>query len=186
MHGDRGAAAEGSLQILDEARKLYFGDDYSVRARAEHSQRAAANNIYFHAETELWKQCPKWTGAHPLKIRGLKCVNYRDLLVIRLKNVNARGRHKNYQTQQQQDYDDQKAIPGLPHPAKRLTVGYQMNASGDGFDRVMVARPVGRAVMWSAQILLTEDAASWEDITPARLPGTGTVDFVAERARRRR
>jgi len=68
-------------------------------------------------------------------------------ITIRFKNVRPDGRSRNVQTQQQIDYDDQKPLPGLPDPARRLTVGYQLDPTGTALERIMVARSIGRTVL---------------------------------------
>jgi hypothetical protein len=99
--------------------------------------------------------------------------------------VDRLGRHQNYQTKQQRDYDDQLPLPHIPPEAFRLTCGYQPNAVGDGIERIVVARPHGRDIRWCSQVVVVGAEASWEDITP-RLPGTARTDFDAFRVRGRR
>ena len=100
--------------------------------------------------------------------------------------MRANGKHSNYQTQQQQDYDDQLTIPGFPDRAFRLTAGYQLDASGSALERIMIARPIGREIFWTAQVTMNEGMAAWEDITPKRFAETENSDFEAVRARTRR
>jgi hypothetical protein len=172
--------------ILDESVSFYFGEDYSVAARAQHNQRAMANCIYAHAEKRMLAAAEQITGLHPLRVNGLVVLNYRDQAIARFKKVNSQGKHSNYQTQQQQDYDDQKTIPGLPEPAYRLTAGYLLDASGTGLERIMIARPLGQTIFWTAQVTIIEGVANWEDITPRRLGETEGSDFDADKARGRR
>jgi hypothetical protein len=173
-------------RILDESVSFYFGEDYSADARAQHDGRALANCIYSHAERRMIEAAEQIVGLYPLRVRGLVVLNYRDRAIARFKKVNGQGKHRNYQTQQQQDYDDQKTIPGLPDPAYRLTAGYELDASGTALQRIMIARPIGQNIFWTAQVTMVDGAANWQDITPRRFEGTDGSDFDADRARARR
>lgn len=172
--------------ILDDAVAFYFGEAYSAAARAEHDERATANCIYSHAEKRMISATETVNGLHPIRLRGLTVLNYQDRALSRFKKVNADGRHSNYQTKQQRDYDDQRTLPGIPEPAFRLTAGYQLDASGSALERIMIARPIGRNVFWTAQVTMIDGVASWQDITPRRFGGTEESDFDADRSRRRR
>lgn len=169
--------------ILDEAVALYFSEHYSDAARAEHSNTTAANCIYSHAEKRMIAAADATPGLHPLTRRGLHVLNFKDRALARFKKVKPNGKHSNYQTKQQQDYDDQKPFPGFPEPAYRLTAGYHLDASGTYLERIMIARPLGRNILWTAQVSIVEGMAQWEDITPQRFAGTEASDFDAKRAR---
>jgi hypothetical protein len=116
-------------------------------------------------------------GCNLLDVRGFHVLNYRDEAVLRFKKVDSSGRHSAYQTDQQKEFDDQKTIPGIPPAAVRLTCGYQNSPSGDAIERIIIARPMGRSILWTSQVTVIDAAADWVDITPERLPGTGRVDF---------
>lgn len=174
------------FRILDESVAFYFGDDYSDAARADHTDRAMANCIYSHAEKRMLGAADPAIGLYPLKLRGLHVLNFQNRALTRFKKVKPNGQHSNYQTRQQQDYDDQKALPGLPEPAFRLTAGYQLDAAGSALERIMIARPMGRGIFWTAQVTMIDDAVQWEDITPKRFTGTDDSDFDADRTRGRR
>lgn len=118
--------------------------------------------------------------------RGMHVLIYRDLAVIRLKQVDARGRHANVQTGQQQSFDDDIDIIGLPEKAVRLYAGYQMNEAGFGIERIMIVRQLGRDILWTAQVNVAEEAATWMNITQPRFQETGRTDFDVARARNRR
>ena len=124
-------------------------------------------------------------GCHFLNIRGLEVLNYWDLALIRLKKVNGAGRWQNYATPQQRKYDDQLPLPGLPPEAVRLVVGYQPDAAFSAVERIIVSRPLGKTIRWTAQIVVSDDVASWADITPARFGFGDAVDFNPARRRQR-
>jgi hypothetical protein len=170
--------------ILDDAVSFYFSDNYSDAARADHDDRAMASCIYSHAEKRMWQAVETVPGLTAIRVQGLLVLNFRDRTLARFKKVRPNGRHSNYQTQQQQDYDDQLPLPGIPEPAYRLTAGYQLDAAGASLDRIMIARPIGRSVLWTAQVMISEGVADWQDITPKRFAGTEATDFDAERLRR--
>lgn len=172
--------------ILDESVDFYFSENYSDAARAEHTARAMKNNIYAHAETRAYQKESDTPGLNVLDVRGLKVLNYLDKVVFRLKNVNAEGKHSNNDTQQQRDFDDQLPLEGLPDAAIRLVAGYQLDEAGLSLERIMVARRIGRNVVWTAQISVIDEAVEWEDITPQRFTGTDAIDFDPQTARGRR
>lgn len=182
------------FRILEESVAFYFGADYSVAARAEHTDRATANCIYSHAEKRMLGAADSLIGLHSLNIKdiralnikGLRVLNFQNKVLIRFKKVKANGKHSNYQTRQQEDYDDQKTLPGIPEPAFRLTAGYELDASGSVLERIMIVRPNGRNIFWNAQVTMIDDILQWEDITPKRFAGTEGSDFDADRARGRR
>jgi hypothetical protein len=161
----------------------FYQENYSAEVIAQQRDRTAANCVYdhgFHRLKELLDQEP---GCHFLSIRGLEVLNYYDLAVLRLKKVNGAGRWKNYQTPQQHDFDYQLPLPGLPAEAVRLVIGYAPDEAFTTVERIIVSRPLGKTIRWTAQIVVIDDVASWADITPARIPGTERVDFEAGRRR---
>lgn len=174
-------------RILEESVGLYFSNEhYSDAARADHTDRAMANCIYSHAEKRLIAAADETAGIFAIDVRGLRVLNYQDRALARFKKVKPNGKHSNYQTKQQRDYDDQRTLPGIPEPAFRLTAGYQLDASGSALERIMIARPLGRNILWTAQVTMIDSAVKWEDITPDRFVGTGRADFDDDRARGRR
>lgn len=172
--------------ILDSSVAFYFSEAYSPEARADHTDRAMANCIYSHAEKRMIGAAAETAGLKALSLRGLNVLNYNDKALIRFKKVSANGKHSNYQTKQQQNYDDQLSLPGIPEPAFRLTAGYQLDATGSALERIMIARPIGKNIFWSAQVSILDGEANWADITPRRFTGTDGSDFNADRARGRR
>ena len=87
-----------------------------------------------------------------------------------MKKVDAEGRHRNADTDQQRRFDTQEDIPGLPPAAMRLTFGYEPDPAFSKCERVIVARPSGKAIKWAAQIVDGDDGAfSWVDISQPRL-----------------
>lgn len=173
-------------RILDDSVAFYFSDAYSPEARADHTDRAMANCIYSHAEKRMIGAAAETAGLAAIGLRGLNVLNYGDKAVIRFKKVSANGQHRNYQTKQQQKYDDQLPLPGIPQPAYRLTAGYQLDPTGSALERIMIARPIGKQIFWAAQVSMTDREAAWIDITPNRFTGTDGSDFDADRARGRR
>jgi hypothetical protein len=151
--------------------------NYPAEFSAEHDSTTAANCIRSHAWTEAVRRFDGRKGCKLLRLARLNLLLYRDETVWRFKLVDGSGRHSNYQTEQQINFDDQQPLPGLPTEAVRLTSGYQPDELGQKLERVIVARPIGRQIEWAAQVNVDGDVASWVDITPARLPGTERVDF---------
>src|SRR5262245_44195774 len=172
-------------RILDDSVAFYFSDAYSIEARADHTDRAMANCVYSHAEKRMINAAAETARLTALSVRGLNVLNYDDKALIRFKKVSANGKHRNYQTKQQQRYDDQLPLPGIPEPAFRLTAGYQLDATGSALERIMIARPIGKSIFWAAQVTMNEGVVAWVDITPRRFTGTEGSDFDAGRARGR-
>lgn len=152
--------------IFQSAIDLYQ-NEVSAAARAEHSDRASANVVYCHVWMGFEREFCDEPGFHFLEVRGLKVLNVRDELLIRAKKVDANGRHRNADTLQQQKFDTQKDIPGLPSAAARVVIGYQPDLTFSEVERVTVRRPSGR---WVSQVVEADDAPHWVDITPAELP----------------
>jgi hypothetical protein len=161
----------------------FYQQNYTAEAIAQQRDRTAANCVYDHGYHRLKEQLDQSSGCNFLQVRGLEVLNYWDLAVIRLKKVNGAGRWRNYLTQQQRDFDDQLPLVGLPAAAVRLVVGYQPDAAFTAIDRVIVSRPLGKTIRWTAQIVIVDQKLSWIDITPARLSGTERTDFDSSRRR---
>lgn len=145
----------------------FYNADYTARARAEHSDRATANNVYCHAWQGLEREFADELGFHFLKVRGLLLLNIRDILLIRAKKVDANGRWRNHKSGQQAAFDAQLELPGVPPAAARLVLGYQPDAAFSCVERVTLRRPKGR---WVSQIAEDGDTFIWVDITPEELP----------------
>ena len=145
---------------------------YPAEYTAEHDDTTAANCIRSHMWMEIERRFRGRPGCTLLRLKGLNVLLYGDQFVWRFKRVDRSGRHRNYQTDQQKDFDDQKPFPEIPPPAVRLTSGYQPDASGQAIERIVVARPLGRSTQWAAQVNIVDSVASWEEITPRRFAGT--------------
>jgi hypothetical protein len=102
----------------------------------------------------------------PLEVRGLKLWLLDDVNVaLRLKKMDEDGTSRNYPTQQAEDYDAGRELPGLPMPPVRLTAGYVLDALGTGFLRTQIARPTGKKnIMWCAAVVPTEKRKAGERI----------------------
>jgi hypothetical protein len=173
------AAAAEVLVPLHEAWHAAFAryQEYDPAFTAEHDDTTTANCIRSHMVSEVISRLDGRNGCKLIRLRGLILLNQRDQIVWRFKKVDGNGRHQNYQTDQQKDFDDQLELPGIPPAAVRLTSGYQPDPAALSIERVVVSRPLGRSMMWAAQINLVEGEAAWEDITPSRLPGTSRFDY---------
>jgi hypothetical protein len=160
-----------------EAADKTYREEYSDRARAEHTESVAAQCRRQHMWMEVVGRYDGVPGCNLLEVRGLKLLNWWDQAVIRFKKVDGAGRHQNFPTPQQNDFDDQLPLPNLPAEAVRLTSGYQLDASGEFMERKIVARVRKKSVLWAAQVDVEEQEASWIDISPRRFAGTGRFDF---------
>lgn len=185
------ARIEPLLPVLYDALRggMKFYQDpanYSPIAVAQQRSRTAKGCVYDHAFHLLREKLDGAKGHHFRSIRGLEILNYFDQAVIRLKQVNGSGKSRNYPTQQQRDYDDQRSfLPHIPDEAVRLVAGYEPDTVFSTVDRIIISRPLGRTILWSAQINRFDGATTWTDITPARIPGTNREDFDADRKGRR-
>jgi hypothetical protein len=159
----------------DAADRMYR-ESYPDEVIAEHTDSVAAACRRQHAWMEAQRQFDETIPGCVLKrVRGLNLIIYKDKAILRLKKVNGVGLHQNYQTDQQSDFDRQVPLLDLPPAAIRLTAGYQLDPSGTVIDRKIIARVYGRSVLWTAQINVIDDVASWVDITPRRLFGNHFV-----------
>ncbi len=145
-----------------------YNAEYTPKARAEHTDRATANNVYCHVWQGIEREFADEPGFHFLKIRNsLNVLNIRDCLLIWAKKVDANGRWRNHTSGQQAEFDAQRDLPGVPLAATRLVLGYQPDAAFSCVERVTVRRPRG---LWVSQIVEGDTECTWVDITPKRLP----------------
>lgn len=152
--------------LFEEALDLH-NSEVSPRARAELGVRAITSAVSDHAWAAFSRAFDEEDGFHFLEKNGLKVLNIRDEVLVRLKKVDENGRHKNADTAQQRAFDSQKDLPGLPPAAVRVVLGYQPDEAFSEVVRVTVRRPKGR---WVAQIVDGDVAPGWVDITPVELP----------------
>ena len=150
-----------------------YQDDYPAIVRAAHDNAAAAKNVHRHVLAEVTMACESEAGLTMLNARGLNVLNIQDRVVLRFKKMDASGRSVSYPTKQARDFDQQIQLPDLPPAATRLTFGYEPDLAFSMIVRILVACPYGGGTLWCAQVNEDlEGTASWEDITPRRLPGT--------------
>ena len=152
--------------IYDEAVALY-NSGTTPQARADHDNRAALGSIYCHAWKGYQREFMDRPGFHFMELRGLRLLNISDKVVIRAKRVDANGHHVNSDTLQQQRFDRQFPLTGLPPAAVRVVVGYELDPAFSTVERVIVRRSLGR---WVSQIVNVEGSFRWNDITPVELP----------------
>lgn len=152
--------------LFSSAMRMYV-EGYPPNIRAEHDDRAAMSAVYCHIWKGFQREFVDEPGFTFLNVRGLELLNIYDEIVIRAKKVDANGRHRNSDTEQQRNFDAQIDLPGLPPEADRLVVGYQPDIAFTEVERVLIRRPKGD---WISQILEPSADDSWVDITPARLP----------------
>jgi hypothetical protein len=135
----------------------------------EHDARAGASCTYCHMLSGAERRFEGRPGVVFKDIRGLKVWLVGDAAVLRFKKMDEEGHSRNYPTKQAQDYDRQAALPGIPAPAVRLSVGYLLDPTGTEVVRVQVAKPMDQAVGWCAAIVPHDERASgtarWIDVT---------------------
>jgi hypothetical protein len=165
--------------LLDGMAFYQDPENYSAAAIAQQRERTVAGCVNDHAFHRLRELLEGKTGCRFPNIRGLEVLDYQGTALVRLKKVNGAGRGRNAITKQQTNYDAQLPLPGLPPEAIRLVAGYQPDAAFNFVQRVIISRPLGKTILWAAQVVIAEDDISWIDITPARLPETGRTDFGA-------
>lgn len=155
---------------------------YDPAHTADHDDTTAANCVRSHMWAYVQNQIAERPGVNLLNVRGLKLLNFHDRYVLRFKQVDRTGLHQNYQTEQQNDFDEGATLPKIPPAAIRLTSGYQLNAGADTIERILIARVYARSVLWLAQVNVVAADAEWADITPVRFPGTRRVQAVPRHA----
>ena len=148
-----------------------YNDEYQTSVRAEHTDSVAAHNVHCHIVSEYEREFGLEPQLHFLTVRGLRVLNIGDRIVGRWKKVDEEGLHRNHTSEQQRAFDGQEQIPYLPPAALRVTFGYEPDAAFSTCERVMVARPQGKEIIWAAQIIEADNRYTWKDITPRRLPG---------------
>ena len=153
-------------EILRAAAATYA--KYPPEFRIDHDNRASASNIYSHIVVEADKRFADRSDIRTVAVRGLKIWLIEDV-AIRFKKMDGSGRTRSYQTKQQRDFDAQLELPGIPHAATRIAVGYVLDPTGS-YLRSQVARPLPRGrTSWCAAIVPAEqrEAAEsrWIDIS---------------------
>lgn len=152
---------------------------YDPEVLLEHDPRAAAACIYAHMAADAERRWPAQNLATPpdhtgaaiqlIEVRGLKVWTVREMAILRFKKHDEDGKSRNYPTKQAKDYDRGVPLPGLPHPAARLSVGYLLDPTGTEFIRTQVSRPRGKGIEWCAAVVPHEERASgakrWIDVT---------------------
>ena len=142
---------------------------YNLAHLLEHSPRTQASCIYDHMAEEALRRFDGQQDVHQMEIRGLKLWLFGDHTVVRFKKMDEDGRSRNYPTKQAKAFDFDKQMEGLPPKPTRITVGYVLDKTTTGIDRVQVARPNGIKVDWCAAIVPTatraEGARKWEEVT---------------------
>lgn len=160
---------EPLLDDLDAICRHGFGvyRGYPAEVLVEHDARAAASCTYMHILAETDRRFLGRSGIVSLDIKGLKVWNIGDQAVIRFKRMDEDGRSRNYPTDQARKFDLGHALPGLPPPATRLTVGYWLDPSQSEYMRTQIAKPRGRGLPeWCAAIITeTGGRKRWIDVT---------------------
>ena len=149
---------------------------YDPEHTADHDDSTAASCLRCHMWAFVQNQLVGMPGVNPLKVRGLKLINYYDRYVLRFKKVDPSGIHANYPTPQQDDFDRDIPFSEFPDEAIRLTSGYQLDAAAGGIERVLIARLFGKSVLWLSQINIIAAEANWENVTQPRFGGMGRID----------
>lgn len=167
------AVLDPYLEDIDSCLREGFGTyrGYPDDVIAEHDSRAATSNIYSHQLMRARMLLAPRSGVTILPLRGLWVVDFHGKVNLRFKKVNGAGRGRNAGTKQQEMFDGQMDLPGLPSEAIRVVAGYKTDAALTSIQKVLISRPYGKQIDWCVQVIL--DAKSrWVDITPQSLPGT--------------
>jgi hypothetical protein len=144
--------------------RVYRG--YPAEVLIEHDARAAASCTYIHMLTEADRRFLGRKGMTLLDVNGLKIWNVDDQAVIRFKRMDEDGKSRNYPTRQARAFDLGRALPGLPPPAVRLTVGYWLDPTQTVYIRTQIAKPKVRMPEWCVAIVPGEGGRKrWVDVT---------------------
>ena len=145
---------------------------YPTEIKAEHTNTTAANCVHSHVLKQAARQFAAIRGTKIINARGLRLLNVGDKVVGRFKKVDGAGRSQSFGTLQTKAYDRQLPLPLIPSAATRLTFGYEPDVAFTKIDRILVSCPLGKTILWCAQILSEVGQPAWIDITPGRIPGT--------------
>jgi hypothetical protein len=140
--------------------------NYDPAVLLDHDARAAANCMYAHMRSEAERRFMAHEQIAPIDSRplgGLRVWRVGEAALIRFKKHDEDGRSRNYPTPQAKKYDRGEALPGLPPPAVRLSVGYWLDPTGTEFMRTQIARPVGKSIDWCAAVVPMEQ---WQEGMP--------------------
>lgn len=120
--------------------------------------RTRACFIYDHICYEIKHQFAGISHATIDDHRGFLLLNIENLLLVRFKKLNSSYQSSNITTDQQNRYNCQLELPGIPNAAARVTAGYLLDKIQAQIRDIRVTFPVGsngRNVLWSFSILGT-------------------------------
>jgi hypothetical protein len=120
--------------------------------------RTRACFIYDHICHEIKHQFEGKSGVTIDDKLGFLFLNIENLLLMRFKKLNTASQASNIPTIQQDIYNLQLELPGIPNSAARISAGYLLDKIQATIKDIRVAFPVGRRgrkVLWSFSILGT-------------------------------
>lgn len=153
-----------------------FGADPSTSdLRFPLSPRTRACFIYDHICHEIKHQFDGISNVSIDDSHGFLKLNIQNLILIRFKKFNSASQSSNIATCQQDRYNRQMELPGIPNAAARITAGYLLDRIHQtDLKDIRVAFPTGpkgKNVLWGFSILGTKIEAiqpEMEFIEPAK------------------
>jgi len=162
------AIGDDQLSTFDEilrAGHQKFCKSISSDARKELDSRAQAASTYCHIVAEAERRFDGQKKIRFIDIGGLKLWLFEDSdTVVSFKKMSKNGKISSYGTKQQQNFDAQLPLEGLPIPPTRLRVGYLLDPLGADFVRSQIASPNKKNVLWCAAIQPPEDRVVGQSI----------------------
>ena len=134
-------------------------DQKAPELRFPLAPRTRACFIYDHICHEIKHQFEGKSGVTIDDKPGFLLLNIENLLLIRFKKLNTASQGNNIPTIQQNIYNLQLELPGIPNSAARITIGYLLDKVQTAIKDIRVTFPVGRRgkkVLWSFSILGTK------------------------------
>jgi hypothetical protein len=138
-------------EIMSDVWKAW--EEIPEKQRMMMTTTARANNLYsfiIHHARSCFSDDPN------IKIfdKRLFLVGIKGLVLLRFKKLKGKDdkRSSNYPTLFQRDYSLQRLLPGMPHEAARLTVGYVLDVTQTFIESVFVTYPCGSILHWDFEV----------------------------------
>ena len=155
---------ESHLPILTNCIKVAWQqwerlDEKAPDLRFPLAARTRACFIYDHICYEVKHQFEGVSGVSINDKPEFVLLNIENLILIRFKKLNSASQGSNIATIQQDNYNLQLELPGIPNSAARITAGYLLDKIQATIKDIRIAFPVdrrGKRVLWSFSLLGTK------------------------------
>jgi len=134
------------------------------------SNRSRANLVNDHICQNIFTDFLGKPGISMSKKCGFLVMGIDEEINLRFKKVDSRLRHSNIPTTQQQHFDLQMPIPGLPAKAPTVIVGYLLDVSQSDIQNIVITFRCQGQLIWHFSIFEEQDGSRNADTNTVLLP----------------